>query len=170
MENIIHFMHDYPIERQLHGITPLLRDKREGIQRQIKRNEFIRDFKMVCRAANMQYERWGTHAFRVGGMNALQDAGASVPEIMALGHWRSDAWLLYSRRNKPRLQEWAKQILHERQPGDIRNKQAIRRLVGAGVGADGRYITIDGREAARAAKDDVENDIDWADHEVIECD
>jgi hypothetical protein len=60
--------------------------------------------------------------------------------------------------------------MHERQPGDIRNKQATKRLVGAGVGADGRYITIDGREAARAAEDDVENDIDWADHEVIECD
>jgi hypothetical protein len=39
----------------------------------------------------------------------------------------------------------------------------------AGVGADGRYITIDGREAVRAAEGDVENDIDWAKNEVVEC-
>ena len=103
-------------------------------------------------------------------MNALQDAGASVPEIMALGHWRSDAWMLYSRRNRPRLQAWGREILHERQPGDVRNKIAIRRLMSAGVGADGRYITIDGREAVRAAADDVANDIDWAENEVVECD
>jgi hypothetical protein len=108
---------------------------------------------MVCRAADLRYERWGTHAFRVGaGTNALQDAGASAPEIMALGHWRSDARLLYSRRNKPRLQEWSKQILRERQaPGEFRNKHAIRRLVGAGVGKGGRYITTDGREEVCAA-------------------
>jgi hypothetical protein len=141
MENIAHFMNKYPVDLELHRLTPLLllRDKREGVQRQIRRHEFIRDFKMVCRTASMRYERWGTHAFRVDGMHAMQDAGASVPEIMALGHWRSDTWLLYSRRNRPRLQAWAKQILHERQPGDIRNKQAFRRLVSAGVGKDGRY-------------------------------
>jgi hypothetical protein len=152
MENIVHFMNTYPIHRDLHQLTPLLHDKRDGVQRQIRRHEFIRAFKMVCRAADMRYERWGTHAFRVGGMNALQDAGASVLEIMALGHWRSDAWLLYSRRNRPRLQAWAKQILHERQPGDIRNKHAIRRLVGAGVDKDGRYITSNGREEVCAAE------------------
>ena len=170
MENIVNFMNAYPINRSFHGITPLLREKREGAQRQITRAEFIRDFKMVCRAADLRYEQWGTHAFRVGGMNALQDAGASVPEIMALGHWRSDAWMLYSRRNRPRLQAWGREILHERQPGDVRNKIAIRRLMSAGVGADGRYITIDGREAVRAAADDVANDIDWAENEVVECD
>jgi hypothetical protein len=96
MENSANFMNAYPIDRELHHLTPLLRDKREGVQRQITRAEFIRDFKMVCRAADLQYPQWGTHAFRVGGMNALQDAGASVPEIMALGHWRSDAWMTYS--------------------------------------------------------------------------
>jgi hypothetical protein len=78
--------------------------------------------------------------------------------------------MLYSRRNRPRLQAWGREILHERQPGDVRNKFAIRRLMSAGVGADGRYITIDGREAVRAAADDVENGIDWAENEVVECD
>ena len=60
--------------------------------------------------------------------------------------------------------------LDERQPGDIRNKHAIRRLVGAGVGKDGRYITTDGREEVCAAGDDVENGIDWDENEVVECD
>ena len=170
MENIINFMNDYPIPRAQHSITPLLRDKRDGVQRQIRRTEFIRDFKWICREAGLQYSKWGTHAFRVGGMNALQDAGASVPEIMALGHWRSDAWLLYSRRNRPRLQEWSKQILRLRQPGDIRNGGAIKRAMGAGTDSTGRYITINGRQAALATGLDVENDIDWVDNEVVECD
>jgi hypothetical protein len=100
----------------------------------------------------------------------MQVLGASAPEIMALGHWRSGAWSLYSRRNGPRLQAWAKQILHKRRPGDIRSKQAIRRLVSAGVGKDGGYITTNGHEKVCAAEDDVENDIDWDDNEVVECD
>ena len=57
------------------------------------------------------YSQWGTHAFRVGGMNELQGAGAGVAEIMAIGHWRSDAWLLYSRRNRPRLMQWSRRII-----------------------------------------------------------
>jgi hypothetical protein len=57
------------------------------------------------------YSQWGTHAFRVGGMNELQGAGAGVAEIMAIGHWRSDAWLLHSRRNRPRLMQWSRRII-----------------------------------------------------------
>jgi hypothetical protein len=44
MENIVNFMNAYPIDREFHHITPLLREKREGAQRQITRAEFIRDF------------------------------------------------------------------------------------------------------------------------------
>jgi hypothetical protein len=44
-------------------------------------------------------------------MNELQDAGAGVAEIMAIGHWRSDAWLLYSRRNRSRLMQWSRRII-----------------------------------------------------------
>jgi hypothetical protein len=57
MENIVHFMNRYPIDLELHHLTPILHDKREGVQRQNRRHELIRDFKMVCRAADMRYER-----------------------------------------------------------------------------------------------------------------
>jgi hypothetical protein len=134
LENIVHFFNDYLIARRMHSVTPLLRSRRAGAQRLIKRNEFVRDFRWVCRLDGLQYKQWGTHAFRVGGMNALQDAGASVAEIMALGHWRSDAWLLYSRRKRPRLQEWSKQILHVRQYGEGKAHHgiagAVRRTLG----------------------------------------
>ena len=122
------------------------------MQRLIKRNEFVRDFRWVCRLAKLQYNQWGTHAFRVGGMNALQDAGASVAEIMALGHWRSDAWLLYSRRNRPRLQEWSKQILHVRHSGEG-GSRAIKRLLGdepqnkSGYGSDSENDDEDWEDA-----------------------
>jgi hypothetical protein len=35
--------------------------------------------------AKISYERLGKHCFRVGGINALQEANASVCEVMALG-------------------------------------------------------------------------------------
>jgi hypothetical protein len=115
----------------------------------------------------MQYLKWaGTHAFRVGGMDALQDAGASdgVSDIMALGHWRSDVWVLYSRRNKPRLREWSRQILHVRQPGDFRSG-AIKRIDCAGTdAARGRYICVGSGYAHGTAEVDgtsVENDDEW---------
>jgi len=134
LENVVNLFNDYPIDRRMHSATPLLRSRRIGVQRLIKRTEFVRDFRWVCKLAKLQYKQWGTHAFRVGGMNALQDAGASVAEIMALGHWRSDAWLLYSRRNRPRLQEWSKQILHVRQRGEGKANMpslgAIKRTLG----------------------------------------
>jgi len=163
LENIVKFMIDYPIVKALHSITPLMRSRRSGAQRQIKRNEFVNDFRKVCRLADMQYSMWGTHAFRVGGMNALQDAGASVSEIMALGHWRSDAWMLYSCRNKPRLRAWSRQILHVRQKGDFRST-AIKRSDGAGTDARGRYICIGSGYAHGITEVDstsVENDDEW---------
>ena len=116
-ECIEDFLNDYPVPLHLQGVVPLFRTVRQGAASQMTRSMFIYDFKVVCRAAiaktgtELRYSQWGTHAFRVGGMNALQDAGASVAEIMALGHWKSDAWLLYSRRNRPRLMYWSRQIL-----------------------------------------------------------
>jgi len=44
MDNIVNFMNAYPIDREFHRITPLLREKRKGAQRQITRAEFSRDF------------------------------------------------------------------------------------------------------------------------------
>jgi hypothetical protein len=71
LENIANFMVDYPIPKALHAVTPLVRSRRAGAQRQIKRNKFITDFRRACRLADMQCKQWGTHAFRAGGMNAL---------------------------------------------------------------------------------------------------
>jgi hypothetical protein len=112
-ECIENWFNDYPVPTELQHVTPLFRTVRKGPPRQFTRSTFLSDFKYVCRRAmdctgtELRYEQWGTHTFRVGGMNALQDAGASVAEIMALGHWRSDAWLLYSRRSRPRVAQAA---------------------------------------------------------------
>jgi hypothetical protein len=40
----------------------------------------------------------------------------------------------------------------------------------AGTDSTKRYITISGRQAALTTGLDVENDIDWVDNEVVECD
>ena len=57
---------------------------------------------------------WGKHAFRVGGLNALQDAGASSVEILALGRWNSDAWRVYSRRHRAAMVKWTAAVLQPR--------------------------------------------------------
>ena len=110
-ECIENFLNDYPVALHFQPLVPLLRTTRVGPAGQMSRASFLHDFKVVCREANLQYSQWGTHAFRVGGMNELQDAGAGVAEIMAIGHWRSDAWLLYSRRNRPKLMQWSRRII-----------------------------------------------------------
>ena len=110
-ECIENFLNDYPVALHFQSLVPLLRTVRVGPSGQMTRAAFLHDFKVVCREAGLRYEQWGTHAFRVGGMNELQDAGAGVAEIMAIGHWRSDAWLLYSRRNRPRLMQWSRRII-----------------------------------------------------------
>ena len=136
-ECIEDFVNDYPVPAHLHKVSPLFRTTREGAASQMTRAMFLHDFKRVCRltlqtvGTELFYSQWGTHAFRVGGMNALQDAGASVAEIMAIGHWRSDAWLLYSRRNRPRLMYWSRQIL-----GPAAHDRAVRADAGGGGTVD----------------------------------
>jgi hypothetical protein len=110
-ECIENYLNDYPVALHFQALVPLLRTARVGPAGQMTRATFLHDFKVVCREAGLRYSQWGTHAFRVGGMNELQDAGAGVAEIMAIGHWRSDAWLLYSRRNRPRLMQWSRRII-----------------------------------------------------------
>jgi hypothetical protein len=130
-ECIEDFVNDYPVMKHLQPVVPLFRTVRQGAASQMTRSMFLHDFKIVCRAAKahtgteLWYSQWGTHAFRVGGMNALQDAGASVAQIMALGHWKSDAWLLYSRRNRPQLMYWSRQILGP--AASARAAQEVRR-------------------------------------------
>jgi hypothetical protein len=71
--------------------------------------------------------------------------------------------MLYSRRNRPRLREWSKQILHVRQKEDFRSK-AIKRVEGAGTDARGHHVCIGSGFAHGIEEDageDVENDDDW---------
>ena len=113
MEHICRFIDTFPVPEYRREAVPLFRRKINPSPAQFHRYDFKRDFRWVCRNASpeLQYKQWGTHAFRIGGLNALQDAGASVAECMALGRWRSDAWKLYSRRNRPRLVEWTRWIM-----------------------------------------------------------
>ena len=97
------FVNAFPIVRWRHPATPWMRQLEFGMATQVTHAQFMSDFKTACRAADVRYEGFGKHAFRIGGMNALQDAGATVPEIMALGRWTSDAWRLYARREQRNL-------------------------------------------------------------------
>jgi hypothetical protein len=85
-ECVENFLNDYPVPLHFQSLVPLLRSQRVGPAGQMTRAAFLHDFKAVCHETGLRYEQWGTHAFRVGGMNELQDAGASVAEIMAIGH------------------------------------------------------------------------------------
>ena len=100
----------YPVRTEQWSRTPLFRDSlREG-SAQVRDTVFMAGFKTMCRAASIQYAPFGKHSFRVGGMNALQDQNASVSVIMAAGHWASDAWAEYSRRNQQEIMAWTRKM------------------------------------------------------------
>ena len=71
--------------------------------------------KAMCSKASIDPDNLGTHAFRVGGMNHLQESGATIAQIMAIGRWSSDAWKLYSRRNRKRLVVWSQKLTQQAQ-------------------------------------------------------
>jgi hypothetical protein len=52
------------------------------------------------------YPVFGKHAFSVAGMHRLQELQAGPVVISAHGHWASDAWAGYSRRNTFQLMRW----------------------------------------------------------------
>ena len=97
------FVNEYPVPRARHPATPWFREQIFGMYTQVTHYRFMADFKIVCKLAKIAYAGYGKHAFRIGGMNAMQDAGATAPEIMALGRWASDAWRLYARRERRTL-------------------------------------------------------------------
>jgi len=78
----------------------------------ISASNFLRVAKSMCTKAGVDNKELGTHAFRVGGMNHLQESGATVAQIMAIGRWSSDAYKLYSRRNRKRLVVWSRKLTH----------------------------------------------------------
>ena len=69
---------------------------------QVNAAVFMAAFNRAVKAAGINLH-FGTHCFRVGGVNTLQDMGVGPAEIMAMGRWASDVWSLYARRNRMRL-------------------------------------------------------------------
>ena len=67
---------------------------------------FMALFRQVCEQAGILGPPFGTHCFRVGGLNALQDVGCGPAELMAFGRWASDVWRVYARRDHRRLAHW----------------------------------------------------------------
>ena len=85
---------------------------------QLSKRTFFRCFRMAMRAAgHHNYSDFGGHAFRVGGVVAMQEAGASAAEVMAQGRWRSDTWRIYCRRGKARSMKWCRAILRVKGDG-----------------------------------------------------
>jgi hypothetical protein len=115
------FVNDFPVPRRLHDKAAWFR-KEEVITETssaaaaglISHSQFWSCFKALCKTAGIQHKGLGKHCFRVGGMNALQEANASVCEIMALGRWRSDAWKAYAKRNRRGLMKWTGTVLRQR--------------------------------------------------------
>ena len=70
-------------------------------------------------AGHDDFRRFGLHCFRVGGVVAMQEAGASMPEVMAQGRWKSDVVRIYCRRGKERSMRWGQRIMR-RSPGMVR--------------------------------------------------
>ena len=105
------FLAAFPIPLVARQSTPLFRATPKAFSPQIKHYAFDVSFKAACRSAGIRYEGFGKHRYRVGGLNALQDAGCSVAQIMAAGHWRSDAWMVYSRRNRVSLMHYSNMML-----------------------------------------------------------
>ena len=77
----------------------------------ISASNFLKVAKAMCAKAGIDNTALGTHAFRVGGMNHLQESGATIAQIMAIGRWSSDAYKLYSRRNRKRLVVWSRKLM-----------------------------------------------------------
>ena len=68
-------------------------------------------FVRACSHAGIDHSLFGIHCFRVGGMVAMQDGGASLPAVLAQGRWRSDAWTVYCRRRPATAMLWASAIM-----------------------------------------------------------
>ena len=100
----------YPVARTMAGVTPLFRnaDPQTGnVAGRLTQTKFSATFRQLCHEASPQIDAkvFGIHCYRVGGMNRLMDLGATVPQICALGRWKSDCWTVYARRHRDTLWE-----------------------------------------------------------------
>lgn len=110
-----------PVPRGLHHCTPLFRRTRATTPLQGTARQHWKTFKKMCEAGDpmgriLRWKLLSAHAFRIGGMNRLQQLGAGPAEIMALGRWASDCWKIYSRRLWGSLMNWTAQMV-ERNEG-----------------------------------------------------
>ena len=103
----------YPVSPSMAHVVPLLRATVALPCNQVKASTFMGGFRAGCRAANIKFKGYGTHCFRVGGMNRLGDLKAGPMVISAHGHWASDAWADYSRRNQFMLMKWVNRMAGE---------------------------------------------------------
>ena len=106
------FVNDFPLARWRHD-APWFRSTRLSAPSLVTHAQFMADFRYLCRLRQLAPPTgtWGKHAFRVGGLNALQHAGASSVEILALGRWTGDAWRVYSRRHRAAMVKWTAAVL-----------------------------------------------------------
>lgn len=100
------FLSLYPVDSAYNELVPLCRRRRTMPSAQVTDSKFWAGFKKGCRRAAIMYNVYGKHAFRVAGMNRLQELKAGPVVISAHGHWASDAWADYSRRNAFQLMNW----------------------------------------------------------------
>ena len=90
----------FPVKHSARHLTPLFANAK-GSSLQLAKRTFMKYFGEAMKdAGHEDYKKYGQHCFRVRGAVALQDAGASGPQVAAHGHWRSDIWQLYNRRGK----------------------------------------------------------------------
>ena len=97
-------------EAERKAFTPLFRMNSRSIA-PISMTQVMATVKSFCIEARLDPKGLGTKAWRIGGMCRLQDLGASVPQIAAMGRWSSDALFLYARVNEKESSMWARKML-----------------------------------------------------------
>jgi hypothetical protein len=100
------FLSIYPVDIAYNEPVPLCRKNRKIPSAQVTDAKFWIGFKNGCKRAAIRYDVSGKHSFRVAGVNRLQELKAGPEVISAHGHWASDAWAGYSRRNTFQLMRW----------------------------------------------------------------
>jgi hypothetical protein len=90
-------------------LSSLLRQKITFPCDQVQVSTFWGGSKSGCRRADIKYSVFGTHCFRAAGMNRLGELNAGPVIISAHGHWASDAWADYGRRNQLVLMKMGEQ-------------------------------------------------------------
>jgi len=92
------------------AFTPLFRLNSRTV-RPITMSNVMQTVRVFCAESSLTSVGLGTKAWRIGGTCRLQDVGASVPQIAAMGRWASNAHYLYARVNEADAAQLARQML-----------------------------------------------------------